>query len=80
MDWLPVLTLPDGTTVEMPMPPPEGTGQGSLPAYRVRDSEGVLEFATMPEVLDHLATSGSGSREDPPSRTSAGATPTRKRP
>lgn len=61
MDWLHVLTLPDGTTVEMPMPSSEGTDHGSVPAYRVRGSDGIIEFATMPEVLDHLAALGAGS-------------------
>lgn len=77
MDWLPVMTLPDGTTVEMPMPPPDGTGQGSVPGYRVRGSEGVSEFATLPEVLDHLSTRGAAALEDPPTATSA--TPARER-
>lgn len=58
MDWLPVMTLPDGTTIEMPMPPPDDTSQSRVHAYRVRSSVGVTEFATLPEVLGHLSIQG----------------------
>ena len=71
MEWLKVMTLPDGTTVEMPIPPLEGTGHGDEAAYRVRGSRGVTEFTTMPEVLHHLAASGAGAVEDPPTATAA---------
>ena len=79
MEWLPVMTLPDGTTVEMPIPPPERTGQGSEAAYRVRGSAGVTEFATMPEVLHHLAASGAGTLEGSPTASSAASAPARER-
>lgn len=79
MDWLPVMTLPDGTTIEMPMPPPEETGQSRVPGYRVRGSEGVTEFATLPEVLGHLLTRGAGTPDAPPTATSAAAASVRER-
>lgn len=61
MIWLPVMTLPDGTTIEMPMPSPEATGH-HVHGYRVRGSEGVLEFATLTEVIDHLLDPGKEGR------------------
>jgi hypothetical protein len=65
MNWLPVMTLPDGTTVEMPMPSPEATGHHPVDGYRVRGSEDVLEFATLTEVIDHLLSSGKVRRAEP---------------
>jgi hypothetical protein len=55
MDWLPVMTLPDGTAIEVPVPSPEDTGtQGDVHAYRVRGPSGTTTFATLDEAADHV--------------------------
>jgi hypothetical protein len=79
MTWLPVMTLSDGTTVEMPMPASKGTGRANAHGYRVRGKEGILEFATLPEVLDHLSTRTTGKPADPTRTTSEGTAPVRPR-
>ncbi len=63
MNWLLVMTLPDGTTIEMPMPSPDDPGHDDVHGYRVRGSDGVTQFATLREVADHLLTAHAGDRD-----------------
>ena len=66
MNWLLVMTLPDGTTSEMPMPSPDDTSQDDVHGYRVRGSKGVTEFATLREVADHLVTPHADDQDPDP--------------
>lgn len=52
--WLPVMTLPDGTTIEIPMPSPEDTDEHGVHGYRVRRADGVTVFSTLTEVATHV--------------------------
>lgn len=55
MEWLPVMTLPDGTAVEIPMPTPEDAERhGEVHRYRVRGPSGTTTFATLLEATDHV--------------------------
>ena len=58
MNWLPVTTLPDGTIIEMPMPSPSDPDQDGVHGYRVRGSQGVTVFSTLPEVINYLQDQG----------------------
>lgn len=54
MIWLRVMTLPDGTTIEIPVPSPDDTDADGTCVYRVRGLGGVVEFSTLPEVAHHV--------------------------
>jgi hypothetical protein len=54
MTWLTVITLPDGTTVEVPMPSSENSADYQEYRYRVRRADAVIEFATLAEVTRDL--------------------------
>jgi hypothetical protein len=55
MYWVPVMRLPDGTTIETPMPSPGGTDQpDDVNGYRVCGPSGITMFATPLEATDHL--------------------------
>lgn len=58
MNWLPVMTLPDGTTIEISMPSTDDSGHDGGHGYRLRTSTGVTAFATLHEVVDHLLGPG----------------------
>jgi len=58
MRWLPVMTLSDGTTVEIPMPSLDDTAQHGFHGYRVRGVAGCADFSTLPEVASALFDSG----------------------
>jgi hypothetical protein len=60
MIWLPVMTLSDGTVIEMRLPSPEEIGH----EYRVRGRRGVAEFSTLAEVVSHILRPGSPSPEE----------------
>jgi hypothetical protein len=56
MDRLPVLTLPDGTAIEIPMPSSsvDPESHGDVHHYRVRGPSGTLTFATLRDAADHV--------------------------
>ena len=54
MNWLTVLTLPDGTTVEVPIPSADDAGEPEEYRYRIRRADGVIEFATLFEAASDL--------------------------
>jgi hypothetical protein len=54
MTWLTVITLPDGTTVELPIPSADDAGEPEEYRYRIRRADGVVEFATLLEAATHL--------------------------
>ena len=65
MDWLPVMTLPDGTAIEIPMPSSGDTEEqgdvyhgdeahADVHGYRVRGPSGTATFATLAEAADHV--------------------------
>ena len=54
MNWLPVMTLPDGTTIEVPFPTPEQDYVQDPHSYRVSGPDGSILFATLQEAADHV--------------------------
>jgi hypothetical protein len=54
MTWLTVIRLPDGTTVEVPIPSSEESTDYQEYRYRVRRADAVIEFATLAEVTSDL--------------------------
>ena len=65
MRWLPVITLPDGSTIEIPMPSPEDTDRHGIHGYRVRGAEGVTGFSTLSELADHVLAAWTPHQEEP---------------
>lgn len=54
LTWVPVMTLGDGTTIEMPMPSGDGTDGRRVHRYRVRGPDGTSQFPTLSDVATHV--------------------------
>jgi hypothetical protein len=54
MKWVSVMRLPDGRSVDMPVPSADDTDPEHVHRFRVRGDHVTMEFATLPEVIDHL--------------------------
>ena len=65
MQWLAVMTLPDGTSIELPMPSPEDTDLDGVYGYRVRGPEGITQFSTLTELAAHILEPLTPHPEDP---------------
>ena len=65
MHWLTLITRPDGTTVEVPIPTPDDTPDCHDYRYRVRGVDGDTEFATLAEVASELLDRQRGQQEVP---------------
>lgn len=65
MKWLPVMTLPDGTTIEMAMPTSDDEDLRGGHAYRVRGVDGIIELGALSELADYILEQGPHSPQNP---------------
>ncbi|HEX3222717.1 MAG TPA: hypothetical protein VHR35_09120 [Nocardioides sp.] len=54
LTWVAVMTLGNGTTIEMPMPSGDGTDGQRVHRYRVRGPDGTSQFQTLSDVATHV--------------------------
>ncbi|MGD9959401.1 hypothetical protein [Nocardioides sp.] len=69
--WLPVMTMPDGTTIEMPLTSPDGGARGRH-CYRVCRAGARVEFATLNEIAAFVLEAVDAQRRDEQSTRSPG--------